>query len=74
MSSPSTRSDSLPNLSADPACNGPHKGGQRLLRWQHTETCKKINAWLFRKGPASDSPELPEDATIVERGRAVGAI
>lgn len=56
----------------DPACRGPHKIGQRLLRWQHTDVCKEVNAKRFLK--SAEKPTLPEDATIVERGRAVGAL
>lgn len=56
----------------DPDCRGPHKRGQRLIRWQHTQACKDAAAGRFNK----DDPEnsLPESETIVDRGRAVGAL
>lgn len=59
---------------SDTSCPGPHKAGQRLLRWQHSEICKNINARLFRKRARPEPASIPDNATIVERGRAVGAI
>jgi hypothetical protein len=57
----------------DPNCLGPHKPRQRLVRWMHTKEC--IEAFVARNKPAEDvTLNLPEDATIVERGRAVGAL
>jgi hypothetical protein len=57
----------------DPKCQGPHKIGQRMTRWQHTKDCKDAFAERRKRG---DEPtdSIPEDATIVERGRIVGAL
>jgi len=57
----------------DPKCAGPHNGGTRILKWQHTKECKDAMPSRFRKKGEFDVPDL-KDATIVERGRAVGAL
>jgi len=56
----------------DPSCHGPHKPRQRLVRWMHSKDC--IEAYPTRNKYREAELNLPEDATIVERGRAVGAI
>ncbi len=57
----------------DPNCNGPHKPRQRLVRWMHTKEC--LRAYPTRnKSSENNIDSLPDDATIVERGRAVGAL
>lgn len=57
----------------DPNCAGPHKAGERVLKWQHTKECKDSMPSRFRKKGEIDLPDL-EDASIVERARAVGAL
>ncbi len=57
----------------DPNCRGPHKPRQRIIQWMHTQEC--LQAYPTQKKPDDpDSKTIPENATIVERGRAVGAI
>ncbi len=59
----------------DPRCRGPHKPRQRMVRWMHTKDC--LEAYPTRNKIREEeltSENLPEDATIVERGRSVGAI
>jgi hypothetical protein len=62
----------------DPNCRGPHKEGQRLLRWQHTVDCKlaAVNSRMFSGdvGEILRDGMTPEDATLVERARSAGAI
>lgn len=57
----------------DPECHGPHKPRQRLVRWMHTDKCLAVYP-VRNKSKEDEIDSLPEDATIVERGRAVGAI
>ncbi len=59
----------------DTNCHGPHKPRQRMVRWMHTKDC--LEAYPFRNKRRDIEPtsaDIPEDATIVERGRSVGAI
>ena len=57
----------------DPNCDGPHKPRQRLVRWMHTADCLEAHAHKFKIEP-EDSGTPPNEATIVERARAVGAL
>lgn len=57
----------------DPECHGPHKARQRLVRWMHTKECLEAFPTRNKLTTAKES-ELPEDATIVERGRFAGAL
>lgn len=59
-----------------PECPGPHKPGQRLLRWQHTKPCREAAG---RRVKRNGDPIPVDDGTlagmsVVERGRAVGGL
>ncbi len=71
MSTSQKPKQTSPSNWPDSRCSGPHKEGQRMIRWQHTQDCR--DAYAERNKIASD-PAIPEDATIVERGRLTGAL
>ncbi len=58
----------------DPRCSGPHKVGQRLLRWQHTAECKAALPFRIRTNGEEIGKSEEDEANLVARARSVGAI